>query len=187
MKILKDYGLWYKKSEDKFIPDEYKYNSKKVRLSLLKGLMDSDEYLDSKNTYCISTTSEKLASDIRWLCWSLGYNTFITKQRAGYKADGVYKECLPVYVIIIHTYDVIATSIVLIVIGATLGVSLFVQSWVKAAIFVDGLVFIATGITFLMAPYNYVFILFGVILLVIAVLAYMKRLPNFLLCLFYKN
>ena len=85
------------------------------------------------------------------------------------------------------TYDVIATSIVLIVIGATLGVSLFVQSWVKAAIFVDGLVFIATGITFLMAPYNYVFILFGVILLVIAVLAYMRRLPNFLLRLFYKN
>lgn len=109
MKILKDYGLWYKKSEDKFIPDEYKYNSKKVRLSLLKGLMDSDGYLDSKNTYCISTTSEKLASDIRWLCWSLGYNTLITKQKAGYKADGVYKECLPVYVITIHTYDVIAT------------------------------------------------------------------------------
>ena len=90
-------------------------------------------------------------------------------------------------VLLVILGDVIATSIVLIVIGATLGVSLFVQSWVKAAIFVDGLVFIATGITFLLAPYNYVFILFGVILLVIAVLAYMKRLPNFLLRLFYKN
>ena len=85
------------------------------------------------------------------------------------------------------TYDVIATSIVLIVIGATLGVSLFVQSWVKAAIFIDGLVFIATGVTFLVAPYNYVFIIFGLLLVVIAVLAYTRHLPDSMLRLFYKN
>ena len=31
--ILKEYGLYWKKSEDKFIPDEYKYNSREVRLN----------------------------------------------------------------------------------------------------------------------------------------------------------
>lgn len=105
--ILMDYGLFFKKSEDKFIPDEYKYNSKKVRLNILKGLMDSDGYLAKHGLYAISTTSKRLADDIRWICYSLGYNTRCTKQKAGYRQNGIYKECLPTYIITIYTYDVI--------------------------------------------------------------------------------
>ena len=107
-KILRDYGLDFKKSEDKFIPDEYKYNSREVRLNILKGLMDSDGYIDTQSQlYTISTTSKRLAEDIRWICYSLGYNTLCNKVKAGYKVNGVYKECLPAYIISIYTCDAI--------------------------------------------------------------------------------
>ena len=107
--ILASYGLDRVKSEGKFIPDEYKYNSKEVRIALLKGLMDTDGYIGRRDIYTITTVSEKLAKDIRWLCWSLGFNNTMTQQRAGYKKDGVYHRCKDTYVISIHTTDPITT------------------------------------------------------------------------------
>ena len=85
------------------------------------------------------------------------------------------------------TLDVIASSVVLVVVGWTLAMSLFEPNWIKAAIFLDGLVFLAVGITFLLSPYNYIFILFGVILIAIAVLAYLRRLPPNILRYFYRT
>ena len=84
------------------------------------------------------------------------------------------------------TYDVIASSVVLVVVGWTLALSVFEPSWTKAAILIDGLIFVLVGITFLMMPYNLIFILFGVILLAIAVAAYLGKLPASFLRLFHK-
>ena len=67
------------------------------------------------------------------------------------------------------TYDVIASSVVLIVVGWTLAMSVFEPSWTKAAILIDGLIFVLVGITFLLMPYNLIFIIFGIVLLAIAV------------------
>ena len=106
--ILKEYGLYWKKSEDKFIPDEYKYNSREVRLNLLKGLMDSDGTLDKSDRYVISLSSKKLIEDIAFICRSLGYNCSYTIKKTGYKANGVYKECLPSYSLTIFTRDIIS-------------------------------------------------------------------------------
>lgn len=106
--ILKEYGLYWKKSEDKFIPDEYKYNSREVRLNLLKGLMDSDGTLDKSGRYVISLSSKKLIEDIAFICRSLGYNCSYTIKRTGYKVNGVYKECLPSYSLTIFTRDIIS-------------------------------------------------------------------------------
>ena len=106
--ILKEYGLYWKKSEDKFIPDEYKYNSREVRLNLLKGLMDSDGTLDKSNRYVISLSSKKLIEDIAFICRSLGYNCSYTIKKTGYKANSVYKECLPSYSLTIFTRDIIS-------------------------------------------------------------------------------
>ena len=106
--ILKEYGLYWKKSEDKFIPDEYKYNSREVRLNLLKGLMDSDGTLNKSDRYVISLSSKKLIEDIAFICRSLGYNCSYTIKKAGYKASGVYKECLPSYSLTIFTRDIIS-------------------------------------------------------------------------------
>ena len=68
------------------------------------------------------------------------------------------------------TYDIIASSVVLIVVGWTLAMSVFEPSWNKAAILIDGLIFI----------------LFGIILLAIAIAAYLGKLPVSFLRLFHK-
>lgn len=75
------------------------------------------------------------------------------------------------------TLDVIASTVVLVVVGWTLALTVFEPSWTKAAIFMDGLIFLAVGISFLLMPYNLIFILFGIILLAIAVAAYLGKLP----------
>ncbi len=106
--ILKEYGLYWKKSEDKFIPDEYKYNSREVRLNLLKGLMDSDGTLDKSDRYIISLSSKKLIEDIAFICRSLGYNCSYTIKKTRYKVNGAYKECLPSYSLTIFTRDIIS-------------------------------------------------------------------------------
>lgn len=107
-KILEEYGLYNKKSEDKFIPDEYKYNSKEIRLNLLKGLMDSDGTLDNKGRYIIALSSKRMIEDIAFICRSLGYNCSYTIKKTGYKVNGIIKECLPSYALTIFTRDIIA-------------------------------------------------------------------------------
>lgn len=99
--IISSYNLYYIKSEDKFIPDEYKYNSKEVRLNILKGLFDSDGHIHG-GVPTLSTTSERLKNDVMEIARSLGYNVSYTKQRAGYKCKGEYKKCLPVYIVSVY-------------------------------------------------------------------------------------
>lgn len=71
-KRLEVYNLLNRKSNNKFIPKDYLYNSLDVRISLLQGLMDTDGYVDKKGTVQYTTVSEQLASDIRELVLSLG-------------------------------------------------------------------------------------------------------------------
>jgi len=58
-------------SEKKYIPEEYKYNSKEIRLSLIQGLMDSDGSCDK---YCawFCTSSKVMANDFKEIIESLG-------------------------------------------------------------------------------------------------------------------
>jgi SpoVK/Ycf46/Vps4 family AAA+-type ATPase len=73
MSILKEYGLWGKKSENKFIPEDYLYSSHEDRVLLLKGLMDTDGCVDEKGmSPCFSTSSEKLMLNFTSLIESLG-------------------------------------------------------------------------------------------------------------------
>lgn len=76
--ILKEYGLFFKKSEDKFIPKEYLYNSRSVRINILKGILDSDGTVD-KGRIELTLSSKQLIEDVKWLCASLGIN--YTKER----------------------------------------------------------------------------------------------------------
>lgn len=69
--ILEEYDLNQKKSEDKFIPEEYKYNSKEVRIALLKGLLDADGTV-SKGKIELTLSSKQMIEDVRWICASLG-------------------------------------------------------------------------------------------------------------------
>jgi hypothetical protein len=62
----------YKLIKNKHIPNEYKINSKEIRLQLLAGLIDSDGYKDN-SCYEITQKNKVLAEDILFLCRSLGF------------------------------------------------------------------------------------------------------------------
>lgn len=103
--ILKSYNLNYVKSEDKFIPDEYKYNSREVRINILKGILDADGTVDNKGRIEIVLSSKRLIEDIKWLCASLGIN--YTKDRIKhtwyYNSNREKVKCLDAYRLSIYS------------------------------------------------------------------------------------
>lgn len=103
--ILKSYNLNYVKSEGKFIPDEYKYNSREVRINILKGILDADGTVDNKGRIEIVLSSKQLIEDIKWLCASLGIN--YTKERIKhtwyYNSNREKVKCLDAYRLSIYS------------------------------------------------------------------------------------
>lgn len=96
-KILKENGLMFKKSKEKFIPDSYKFNSVKNRLELLKGLMDTDG-TTSEFYSSFTTVSEQLAKDIIFIVQSLGgtasfckFPTYYIKNDEKIKCSDAYR------------------------------------------------------------------------------------------------
>lgn len=73
--IIKDLNLLDKTSDNKFIPDCYKYNSEEIRIAVLNGLLDTDGSI-TKDYGVIEYVSKsyQLAQDVRWLLFSLGIN-----------------------------------------------------------------------------------------------------------------
>lgn len=104
-RILEQLDLYMKKSEDKFIPDCYIFNSRKVRLNVLKGIMDSDGFVDSNGIPIIGVASKRLADNIAFLARSLGYNCTQSIKPSGYKKDGKYIKCLDSHIVRIYTND----------------------------------------------------------------------------------
>ena len=74
--ILRDLELAGTRSDARFVPDAYLYNSSEVRLALLQGLLDSDggPVLRGGRTCRIqyTTSSEALREDVTFLVRSLG-------------------------------------------------------------------------------------------------------------------
>lgn len=95
------YNLENKKSNDKHIPDDYKFNTKEVRLNLLRGLLDSDGYVHG-GVPVLTSTSKALIEDAMFIVRSLGYNTKYVLKKAGYKKNGEYKRCLDIYELSIY-------------------------------------------------------------------------------------
>ncbi len=103
--ILKTYGLFMTKSSEKFIPDEYLFNSREVRMSVLKGLMDSDGTVDNKGLISIELTSKRMMENIKFLCLSLGFNYRESAKTGSYKVNGNNIICKTVYRLRIYTTE----------------------------------------------------------------------------------
>lgn len=69
---IKKYGLHQKKSDTKFIPAIYKYNSVKSRLELVRGLLDTDGYVGKNGHVTLSTSSIRMCQDFKEIIESLG-------------------------------------------------------------------------------------------------------------------
>ena len=84
------------------------------------------------------------------------------------------------------TTDVIATAIILIMIAIAYMIIMFNPSWTKAVFFFEGIIIAVAGYMLLEFPYNLEFAIVGVIIIIIAILAYTQKLPPKMLRWFYR-
>jgi hypothetical protein len=79
----------YKVLNNKHIPQEYKINTRKNRLSLLAGIIDTDGHYGNKSYYEIMQKNKVLANDIVFLARSLGFWCHIKEVTKGcmYKGE----------------------------------------------------------------------------------------------------
>lgn len=73
-KLLENYDLYGCKSDTKFVPNDYKYNSENVRMAVLAGLLNTDGSVHVKNRPSIMfcSVSKQLRDDVVFLARSLG-------------------------------------------------------------------------------------------------------------------
>jgi len=100
---IRYYNLEGHTAENKFVPDDYKYNSKEVRLAVLRGLMDTDGTVDKRDgTSYFCTISDSLADDIEFLVRSLGGQVKRRKKASFYRdLEGNEVECKDAWIITI--------------------------------------------------------------------------------------
>jgi len=84
------------------------------------------------------------------------------------------------------TNDVMATTIILITIAIAYLIILFNPSWTKAVFFFEGIVIGVSGYMLLDYPFNIELLIVGVIIIIIAILAYLQKLPPSILKWFYR-
>jgi phosphate starvation-inducible PhoH-like protein len=84
LQSIKDLKLYGKKSNTKFIPDIYKFNSVNNRIELLRGLLDTDGWIcrhrsgNCRIQYC--SNSKQLVYDVMFLVRSLGGLAYYRKR-----------------------------------------------------------------------------------------------------------
>jgi PBSX family phage terminase large subunit len=87
LSALRTLGLSGLGAANKFIPAQYKYNSVEVRLDILRGLMDTDGYVDRKQGQPVFTSvSQTLANDVKEVVESLG-GICVIKEKQPYYPD----------------------------------------------------------------------------------------------------
>jgi replicative DNA helicase len=96
---LQTLGLSGLTSEHKFIPALYLNANKQARLALLRGLIDTDGWVEKWGSIRFSTASRRLADDVALLVRSLGGWCSITEKQPHFvNAAGLRVPGLPAYV-----------------------------------------------------------------------------------------
>lgn len=90
------YGLLPIKCSERFIPKDYLYNSKNVRVDVLRGLLDTDGYIDNRGHVSFTSKSRRLAEDVQFLVRSLGGKA--TLKEATKSCNGVVGQYYCVYI-----------------------------------------------------------------------------------------
>ncbi len=86
---LESLGLWEQNSDEKFIPRSYLEARREVRLDVLRGLLDTDGWVERWGSIRLSTSSRQMAIDVAELVRSLGGWCSISSRQPHFKdAEG---------------------------------------------------------------------------------------------------
>ena len=104
--LVKQYQF-YDLKDNKHIPQDYLYNSFNNRIELLKGLLDSDGYVDKNGRVSLSLSDKILHEDVLFLIRSLGINCTVTTKETSYYSEKYKKKIKGklAYIIYIGTSD----------------------------------------------------------------------------------
>jgi replicative DNA helicase len=95
---LRALGLWGLQSPYKFVPETYLTAGRETRSEVLRGLLDTDGWVETFGAVRFCTSSERLANDVVSLARSLGSSARWHGKRPKYFYQGVIKEGLPSFV-----------------------------------------------------------------------------------------
>lgn len=95
-------GLWEVGSPDKFIPDLYLTAHRQARLDLLRGLLDTDGWVETWGSIRFASTSERLARGVVELARSLGGWATIRGRSTSYRQKGELKAGLSAWTVNIY-------------------------------------------------------------------------------------
>jgi replicative DNA helicase len=99
MQALRELGLWDIGGHAKFIPRVYLDASPDARLDLLRGLMDTDGWVERWGGARFCTTSERLARDVVELVRSLGGWCSVRRRATSFQdGQGIRKQGRPAFV-----------------------------------------------------------------------------------------
>ncbi len=99
---LKALGVWGLRSEEKFIPERYLLASRECRLQLLRGLLDTDGWVERWGSMRFCSSSERLANDVVELVRSLGGWATVRRKATAYTYRGERREGRHAYVCNLH-------------------------------------------------------------------------------------
>jgi replicative DNA helicase len=101
---LERMGLWDIDSAHKFIPRQYLEANRAARLDVLRGLLDTDGWVEKWGSIRLSTASGRLAEDVAELVRSLGGWCSISEKQPHFRGahDTARRPGLPAHVCHIH-------------------------------------------------------------------------------------
>ena len=105
MEALRGLGLWGIRSEEKFVPDTYLTTSRAARLELLRGLMDTDGWVERWGSARFCSTSERLARNVVELVRSLGGWCSVRSRPTTYRHRGQKRAGRRAWVCNIHSSE----------------------------------------------------------------------------------
>jgi hypothetical protein len=89
--MLREMGLWGKRSWEKHVPQDYLFSSVQDRMDLLHGLMDTDGTTGGSHT-TFDSASKDLAEAVQFLVLSIGGKAKLTQRRTFFTYLGQKKE-----------------------------------------------------------------------------------------------
>jgi len=105
MLSIESLGLRGLQSHQKFIPRMYLEASREQRLDVLRGLLDTDGWVERRGTIRYTTVSERLARDVVELVRSLGGWCSVRPKQTRYSQNGAQRDGRPSFVCNIHHPD----------------------------------------------------------------------------------